>query len=229
MSASDVDLLRQTNHFISITPESEMHYGHDHPNSHLIQDQASLGIDTHFTFSSDILTQARLWLQSVRRTLYRKVVQKGRVPASNPMSATQAFLLATRNGALALHRHDIGVLAPGAKADLLVWNGRSPSLLGWADPVAAIMLHASVGDIKHVMVDGVFKKRDGRLVVDGYEALQDRFLESARRIQGVWGEMALPVLEGVTGAGVEFERPVEVDVRSGEGSGYGEVYVEGAV
>jgi len=62
MSASDTDLLRQTNHYISITPKSEMHYSHDHPNSHLIQDQASLGIDTHFAFSSDILTQARLWL-----------------------------------------------------------------------------------------------------------------------------------------------------------------------
>ena len=198
-----------------------MHYGHDHPSSHLIQDQASLGIDTHFTFSSDILTQARLWLQSVRRTLYRQVVQKNKVPANNPMSATQAFLLATRNGALALHRTDIGVIAPGAKADLLIWNGRSLSLLGWSDPVAAIMLHASVGDIKHVVVDGVFKKRDGRLVdEEGYEALQERFLESARRIQGVWGSMEGTVLEGVTAGEVEFERVGEVDVERGEGTGY---------
>jgi cytosine/adenosine deaminase-related metal-dependent hydrolase len=120
VTATDRLLLRQTNHYIAITPESEMHYGHDHPNSHLILDQASLGIDTHFTFSTDMLTQARMWLQSVRRTLYREVVQSGKLPASNPMSATQAFLLATRNGALALHRHDIGILAPGAKADLLV-------------------------------------------------------------------------------------------------------------
>jgi hypothetical protein len=202
-----------------------MHYGHDHPNSHLILDQASLGIDTHFKFSTDMLTQARMWLQSVRRTLYREVVQSGKLPASNPMSATQAFLLATRNGALALHRHDIGILAPGAKADLLVWNGRSPALLGWSDPVAAVMLHASVGDVKHVMVNGVFKKRDGRLVVDGYKELQDRFLESAERIQGMWREMEVPVLEGVSAAGVEFERTVKADVMRGEGTGYGGVYV----
>jgi len=131
--------------------------------------------------------------------LYREGVQKETVLASNPMSATQAFLLATRNGAVALHRTDIVVLVPGAKADLLIWNGRWPSLLGWSDPVVAIMLHANVGDIKHVVVDGMFKKRDGRLVVDGYEALQDRFLESARRIQGLWGAMPTPVLEGVGG------------------------------
>ena len=137
-----------------------MHYGHLHPNSHLTLDQEALGIDTHFTFSSDILTQARLWLQSVRKIFYREVVDRRRLPAKNPMSANQAFLLATRNGALALRRSDIGVLAPGAKADLLVWNGRAPSVLGWADPIAAIMLHANVGDIKHVMINGKFKKRE---------------------------------------------------------------------
>jgi len=144
------------------------------------------------------------------------------------MSATQAFLLATRNGALALHRNDIGILAVGAKADLLVWNGRSPSMLGWSDPVAAIMLHASIGDIKHVMVDGVFRKRDGDLVVDGYEGLQDRFLESAKRIQRIWSETPLPVLQGVSAGGVEFERTLEADVQRGKGTGYGESFVEGS-
>ncbi|KAF2825800.1 Metallo-dependent hydrolase [Ophiobolus disseminans] len=219
ISIQSQQLLRQTNHYISITPESEMHYGHDHPTSHLIQDQASLGVDTHFTFSTDILTQARIWLQHVRQTLYRDVVQRQKLPANNPMSVTQAFLLATRNGALALHRTDIGILAPAAKADLIIWNGRSPSMLGWSDPIAAIMLHASISDIKHVMVDGVFKKRDGRLVVEGYEELQDRFLESVKRIQRVWGDMSRPVLQGISAAGVGFDRTVEVDVVRGEGMG----------
>jgi cytosine/adenosine deaminase-related metal-dependent hydrolase len=226
ISVASQQLLRQTNHYISITPESEVHYGHDHPTSHLIQDQASLGVDTHFTFSTDILTQARIWLQHVRQTLYREVVQRQRLPANNPMSATQAFLLATRNGALALHRNDIGVLAPGAKADLLVWNGRSSSMLGWSDPVAAIMLHASIGDIKHVMVDGVLKKRDGQLVVEGYEGLQDRFLRSAEKIQKIWSETTLPVLQGVSGTGVQFERTLEADLQRGNGTGYGGIYVE---
>ncbi|KAL7773225.1 hypothetical protein CFE70_003189 [Pyrenophora teres f. teres 0-1] len=186
-TATDAQLLRQYNHYISTTPESEMHYGHLHPSSHLILDQSALGIDTHFTFSSDILTQARLWLQSVREIFYREVIDRRHLPAENPMSATQAFLLATRNGALALRRPDIGVLCAGAKADLLVWNGRAPSLLGWTDPVAAVVLHANVGDIKHVMVGGEFRKKDGVLTVKGYDGLQDRFLESARRIQGIWG------------------------------------------
>jgi cytosine/adenosine deaminase-related metal-dependent hydrolase len=224
-SATDAQLLRQYNHYISTTPESEMHYGHLHPNSHLIMDQEALGIDTHFTFSSDILTQARLWLQSVRKIFYREVVDRRHLPAENPMSVNQAFLLATRSGALALRRSDIGILAPGAKADLLVWNGRAPSVLGWTDPIAAIMLHANVGDIKHVMINGEFKKRDWQLTVPGYTALQDRFLESAQRIQEYWRQMPLPVTEGTADNGVTFEEPMMADIQRGDGTGYGPLYI----
>src|SRR5262249_28247928 len=160
-------LLRATNQYISITPESEMHFGQVHPTSHLIMDQASLGVDTHFTFSSDILTQARLWLQSTRSRVYEETLNRWEIPFSNPMSATQAFLLATRNGGLALGRPDLGVIAPGAKADVVVWDGRSPSLLGWSDPIGAVILHASIGDIDHVLSNGRFVKRDGKLSIDG--------------------------------------------------------------
>ncbi|KAK9623590.1 hypothetical protein V6Z94_004497 [Aspergillus fumigatus] len=112
-------LLRETNQYISITAESEMHYGHDHPYNHMIQDQASLGVDTHFTFSTDILTQARIWLQYVRLTLYRWLAQNYEVATKNPMSVDQAFLLATRSGGLALHRPD---LVSSRLVPLLMWS-----------------------------------------------------------------------------------------------------------
>lgn len=223
MTTPSAELLRQTNQYVSITPESEMHYGHDHPISHLLQDQASLGVDTHFTYSSDILTQARIWLQSARQAFYRVILQYWEVPINNPMSVNQAFLLATRSGGLALRRNDIGVLAEGAKADLIIWNGNSPSILGWDDPVAAIILHASVGDIKHVMVDGKFKKRNGRLTEKKYPAIQERFLDSARRIQKIWKETPLPVLEGQSFSGFSYADVQTADVLHGPGNGYGEL------
>ncbi|KAM5345230.1 hypothetical protein ACJ41O_011092 [Fusarium nematophilum] len=221
ISQDDYELLRQTNQHASITPESEMHYGILHPTSHLILDQASLGVDTHSTFSTDILTQARLWLQRVRSILYATSLDRWRIPVSNPMSANQAFLLATRNGGLALRRDDIGVIAPGAKADLVVWDGTGPALLGWVDPVAAVMLHASVGDIDHVLVDGQWKKRDGRLTVPGYEGVKAGFLESARRVQEELINEPLPVPQGTWRSGAELDRPPQVDVVAGNGTGYG--------
>ncbi|PNS19810.1 hypothetical protein CAC42_7777 [Sphaceloma murrayae] len=221
ITESDSALLRQYNHYISITPESEMHFGHDHPVTHLVQDQASLGVDCGWTYSGDILTQARIWLQVVRRTLYREVLQRRQVPSNNPMSVEQAFLLATRNGGLALRRPDIGVLAEGAKADLLVWNGQSLNMLGWDDPVAAVILHANIGDLKHVMVDGVFKKRDYKLLVEGYEALRSRFLETARKIQAVYKDAAKNITyEGANQIGSVYVPTFEADVLRGSGTGY---------
>ncbi|KAK3375398.1 amidohydrolase [Podospora didyma] len=226
-------LLRANNQYISITPESEMHYGHTHPESRLIQDQASLGVDTHLTFSTDLLTQARLWLQVTRRQLYAHVLNDWRVPANNPMSAYQAFMLATRHGGLALRRgHELGILAAGAKADLVVWDAAtSPALLGWIDPVAAIILHASVADIEHVLVDGVFRKRDFRLTnPEYYTAIQDRLRASAARIRKVFVDRPLPVVSGTYGGtgngtgGFEYSPALTVDTLRGPGNGYGDVF-----
>lgn len=203
-----------------------MHYGHLHPHNHLVQDQAALGVDTHFTFSTDILTQARIWLQKARYTFYEAAMSTWRIPRNNPMSVNQAFLLGTRNGALASRRSDIGVLSVGAKADLVVWNGRSPAMLGWTDPVAAVIPHASVGDIDHVLVDGQFKKRDGKIVAEGYVDVQDRFLDIARRIQEAWRQTPLPEIEGrFGGIGGEFTNAETADVQRGDGDGYGPSHV----
>ncbi|KAK8008146.1 5-methylthioadenosine/S-adenosylhomocysteine deaminase [Apiospora marii] len=219
-------LLRSTNQHISITAESEMHYGHLHPTSHLIMDQASLGVDTHMTFSTDILTQARLWLQSTRYRVYQNTIDRFQVPAQNPFSVNQAFLLATRNGGLAVGRKDLGVIALGAQADLVVWEGRSPGMLGWTDPVAAVILHASVGDITHVLIGGTFKKRDGRLVdARYYDEVQDRFLASARRIQKVLKDTPLPSQEGSFLTGTPYGYVMQLDAKRGEGTGYGPSFV----
>ncbi|KAL8727582.1 MAG: hypothetical protein Q9181_005666 [Wetmoreana brouardii] len=185
LTDEDIRALREHDLFISITPESECHYGHGHPTGGLISDQASLGVDTNWTFSGDMLTQARLWLQSIRNSNYQKTLDAGLLPRANPMAVEQAFLLATRQGGRALRRSDIGVLQVGAKADVVVFNGDSPNMLGWSDPVAAVVLHANSGDVEHVLVDGQFRKRDFKLVNEkhGWTEVRARFLEAARRIQ----------------------------------------------
>ncbi|KAH7176779.1 hypothetical protein EDB81DRAFT_940650 [Dactylonectria macrodidyma] len=197
LSPADAALLRKHNHYVSITPESEMHYGIGHPNTPFVQDQSALGVDSHFTFSADIVTQARIWLQATRRKFFMRTLEGWKVPSSNPMTVNQAFLLATRNGGLSMRREDVGVIKVGAKADLVVFDGLSPNMLGWTDPVAAIILHSNVGDVKHVMVDGEWRKRDGKLVVSQDKSeVDEKFLLSAKRIQKIWQDTPLPIVEG---------------------------------
>ncbi|KAH0035079.1 Metallo-dependent hydrolase, partial [Aureobasidium melanogenum] len=219
----DAELLRKYDQYVSTTPESEMHYGHGHHNNPLIQDQSALGVDTHFTFSTDIIGQARMWLQSTRLRFFYQSLDSWNIPRNNPMSANQAFTLANRSGALAMRRPDLGVLATGNKADIVVFDGDSPNMLGWSDPVAAIILHSHVGDIRHVMIGGQWRKRDGELVTKQNKTeVQNKFLESAKRIQKIWLETPLPDLQGEFNglSHVDYVNAYTVDAIRGNGTGY---------
>lgn len=136
------------------------------------------------------------------------------------MSVNQAFILATYNGARAFHRDDLGIIAAGAKADLVIYDGNSPNMIGWKDPVAAVILHSNVGDVEHVLVDGTFVKRDGRLVGPEVQDINRRFLASAKKIQSIYEEMPQTVVEGEYLPGVPYEHLDIVDVVRGNGTGY---------
>lgn len=218
-------LLRSTNQHISITPETEMGMGIGHPYSALILDQAALGVDTHAYGSTDLMTQARLWLQSTREKVNDKILQNWEIPANSPMSVAQSFLLATRNGGLALRRPDLGVLSAGAKADLVVWDGTSLGMLGWVDPVAAVMLHSNSGGVEHVLVDGKFVKRDHKIVARDLERLKTRFLKASKRVQNDWRNMPYPKREKLFSTGAKLREPDAIDVQAGDGNGYGQLFL----
>ena len=181
-----------------------------------------LGVDTHFTYSADMLFQARFWLQRVRGIFYDQVRANWRIPRNSPMSAEQAFLLVTRAGGLSVRRPDVGVLVEGAKADIVVFDGDAPNMLGWSDPVAAVVLHSNVGDIRHVIVNGEFRKRDGKLALpDGsWEDVRQKFLASAKRLQEIYISTPHPVQEGDFAPGIPFADADTVDALRGPGTGY---------
>ncbi|RKK19295.1 hypothetical protein BFJ68_g1385 [Fusarium oxysporum] len=225
LSPDDATLLRELNHHIAIAPESEMHFGHGFPHSHNIMDQAGLAIDAGWAWSADLISQARIWLQSVRAKHFQKALDDWKAPANSPVSVNQAFLLATLGGARALRRPDLGVIAVGAKADIVVFDATSRNFLGWTDPVAAVILHSHAGHVEHVMVGGTFRKRDFKLVMPSNtsRALEDateRFLESAQRLQAQF--MADPpiIVQGEHKPGVPYIQLEHVDALAGNATGY---------
>jgi cytosine/adenosine deaminase-related metal-dependent hydrolase len=115
----------------------------------------------------------------LRQALYAGRQRTGR-PAS--FMPADALRLATEGGAACLGRDDIGRLAPGLRADLVVWPG--DDLGDVPDPLAGLVLGPD-RRARHVLVDGRPVVRDGELL--GADAGQLR-RELARRARRVWPE-----------------------------------------
>src|SRR5262249_36095319 len=78
-------------------------------------------------------------------------------------SAAEVFEAATLGGARALGRDDLGRLAPGAKADLLLIDLATRDTLRFGpvrDPIKALVECGIGDDVVTVIVDGVVRMRD---------------------------------------------------------------------
>ena len=101
------------------------------------------------------------------------------------MTARDALALATRGGARALGRDDIGQLAPGKCADLALFDLRTLGFAGGAvhDPLGALLLCASA-DAAFTVVDGRVVVREGRLASFELEPVVERHNALARQLAG---------------------------------------------
>jgi 5-methylthioadenosine/S-adenosylhomocysteine deaminase len=89
-----------------------------------------------------------------------------RTQAGDPRSltTTELFEAATIGGARALGRDDIGRLAPGCRADLLLVDVSHPMMRPARDPVRSLIHAAGDRALRHVYVDGIRVVRDGELL-----------------------------------------------------------------
>ncbi|MFI7585760.1 8-oxoguanine deaminase [Spongisporangium articulatum] len=95
------------------------------------------------------------------------------------MTCAQVLDLATRGGARALGRDDVGAVAVGLKADLAIWAGEDVQDV--PDPVAALVLGPDKR-VKHLLVDGEFVVQDGELLGVDLAAARADLARLARRL-----------------------------------------------
>lgn len=98
-------------------------------------------------------------------------------------NAADYFNAATVNAAKALGRTDIGVLCEGAKADIIVVDLDDLAVGPVEDPIRTLIVSCVGNNVKHVVIDGVTRLKDRKLVGVDEAALRldaqrvyDRFL-----------------------------------------------------
>jgi len=93
-----------------------------------------------------------------------------------------AFEAATFGGAAALGRDDIGALAPGMAADIVLVDLNHPLMQPARDPLRSFVFHAADRAVRTVLVDGDVVLRDGDPVHLDPAAAMERLAEAQARM-----------------------------------------------
>ncbi|MFR0355858.1 amidohydrolase family protein [Streptomyces sediminimaris] len=167
---------------VSIAPQVETQMGHGWPPvmkavAHGLR--PSLSIDVVTTVPGDMFTQIRAAFGAERARVNAECWQAD-VPVPETMLTARRMLeTATANGAhVAGLEHRTGSLTPGKRADVVALDATAPNMAPVHDAAAAVTLCADVSNVETVIVDGVIRKRDGRLTGDVARAR--RLVEASR-------------------------------------------------
>ena len=115
----------------------------------------------------------------------RLVAYLARTQAGNPrtLNSTDLFEAATIGGARALGRDDIGRLAAGCRADIVVVDLTHPMMRPSHDPVRSLIYAAGDRAVRSVFVDGQKVVEDGRVLTIDYPAAAAALHEAQKRVK----------------------------------------------
>ncbi|MET0641912.1 MAG: amidohydrolase family protein [Jiangellaceae bacterium] len=155
---------------ISIAAQVELQMGHGWPpvnKSYQFGLRPSLSVDVVTTVPGDMFTQMRAAFGAERARVNAVSWAADTGVPDTMLTAQQMLEMVTINGAHVAGLEDrVGSLTPGKKADVVVIDATAINVTPIHDPVAAVTLCADVSNVEHVIVDGVFRKRDFTLLAD---------------------------------------------------------------
>ncbi|MEA3397694.1 MAG: amidohydrolase family protein, partial [Chloroflexota bacterium] len=110
------------------------------------------------------------------------LLPKARLRDPGAMPASTVWTMATQNGARALGFDDLGRLAPGRQADLLLIKADLPTPLTPHNLADQLLLWRNPRHLRGVMCAGRWLLRDGEIVGVDEEAVRARVVEAAEQL-----------------------------------------------
>ncbi|MEX1660314.1 8-oxoguanine deaminase [Thioclava sp. 15-R06ZXC-3] len=151
----EIDLFAATKTGVSHCPCSNCRLGSGIAPVRAMRDagvRVALGVDGSASNDAGSL------IGEARQAMLLQRVQNG----ADAMAAREALEIATLGGAQVLGRPDCGVIAPGKRADIAIWDVSGLEAAGAWDPVAALVL-CGPSKVRDLFVEGRQIVRDGQI------------------------------------------------------------------
>ncbi|MBO3747668.1 amidohydrolase family protein [Streptosporangiaceae bacterium NEAU-GS5] len=192
LSADSYHRIAATGGSISVSTESEQSAGQGYPPTWAIRAHGipvSLSMDTSVWWSGDLFSAMRSTLGADRSREHMEAHVKGETVTHSSLRAQQVVEWATRGGAHAIGRDDLGTVAPGQKADLvLIKNDASPVSFPLLNPYGQVAFQAQRGDVHTVLINGRVVKHEHRLVGADLDAARRAAEQTIEYLRSTMGE-----------------------------------------
>jgi cytosine/adenosine deaminase-related metal-dependent hydrolase len=194
LSADSYHRIAATGGSISVSTESEQSAGQGYPPTWVLREHGipvSLSMDTSVWWSGDLFSAMRTTLGADRCRMHLEAHNRGDTVTHCTLRADQVVEWATRGGARAIGRDDLGTLEPGRKADVvLIKNDDSPVSFPVLNPFGHVAFQAQRGDVHTVLVNGRVVKHDHRLVGADLAAARREVEATVEYLRSSMGEQA---------------------------------------
>ena len=172
----ELDVLARTGTGIAHCPSSNMRLG---SGVCRVREMLDRGIRVGLAVDGSASNDASDMLGEARQALLLQRVRYG----SAGIRAREVLGIATEGGAAILGYDQAGRIAEGALADLALFDLKKLEYAGaLSDPVAALMFAGYNHGVDHLVVNGKFVVRSGRLVGADEETIRKNAEQSARRL-----------------------------------------------
>ncbi len=178
----------------SVSTESEQSAGQGYPPTWQLRRHGipvSISMDTSVWWSSDLFSAMRTTLGADRSREHLEAHAVGDTVTNVHLRAEHVVDWATRGGARALGREELGRLVPGATADVvLLKNDRSPVSFPLLNPYGHVAFQAQRADVHTVLVGGRVVKHEHELVGCDLGDLRRRAESTVGYLEDVMGREA---------------------------------------